>query len=68
VTHAAVADAAMANINGQRDAQQLIFTIREGCAPADLLLEAIGTATEVDHPEYARGFARTLQKALERAT
>ena len=47
-----VADAVMSSIDGQRDAQRLIYAVREGCAPADA--------------GRLRGFARELQKAIER--
>lgn len=66
--YTAIADAAMSNIDGQRDANRLIFAIREGCAAPDLLLSAFDKATAYGHREYARGLCRTLQKAFEGST
>ena len=65
--HAAIADAVMSNIAGQRDAQALLHNLREGCAPADLLLEEFDRVAAAADAERRRAFARTLQKALERA-
>ncbi|CAM5796606.1 hypothetical protein [Rhizobacter fulvus] len=61
----AIGNAVMANIAGQRDANQLLFSIREGCAPADLLLDALDHGQKAGEAEYMRAFARTVQKALE---
>lgn len=61
-------DAVMANIAGQRDAQEVLASLRNGCAPIDLLLEEFDRVAAVGNAEHRRSFARTLQKALERAT
>lgn len=66
--HAAVADAVMSNITGQRDAQRAIFAIREGCAPADALLDAFEILRGTGDADRLRGFARELQKAIERSS
>ena len=63
--HTAIADAVMSNINGQRDAQRLLHALCGGCAPADLLSEAIAAVMATGDAERNRGFARTLQKRLE---
>lgn len=58
----------MSNIGGQRDAQALLHNLLGGCAPADLLLEVFDAVSASGDAERRRSFARTLQKALERAT
>lgn len=63
---AALANAAMATIHGGQDAQRLVFAIRQGCAPADALLEGLQQVQAVDDAERTRSFCRELQKALER--
>ncbi len=60
----AMADQVMQAIQGQTIASKLMHELRAGCAPQDALLEAIRDARE---GERLRGFARALQKALERA-
>lgn len=60
----AAADAAMANIDGQRDAQRLIHAVRQGCAPADAVLEGIHQVQAFGEARL-RGFARELQKTIE---
>jgi len=64
--HAGIADAVMANIYGGRDAQQLLQALRDGCAPADLLLEVIDQVLATQDRGRLQGFARELQKRLER--
>lgn len=54
----------MENIAGGTIASKLLHELRAGCAPPDLLYETI---LEVHEGERLRGFARALQKALERA-
>jgi hypothetical protein len=63
----ALSDAVMANINGQRDAQRLIHAVRQGCAPADALLEGITQVQTLGDADRVRGFVRELQKVIERA-
>lgn len=59
------ADEVMANLTGQRDASHLLHVIRQGCSPADALLEAFKSVAAADNHERLRGFARGVQKALE---
>jgi len=61
-----LADAAMAAIYGTRDAQKVLFDIRGGCASPDAVLTALEAVLSLDDPERLRGFARELQKAIER--
>ncbi len=61
------ADPVMSTIRGSQDAQRLIFAIREGCAPADALLEGLQGILALGDGERLRGFAREIQKRLERA-
>jgi hypothetical protein len=63
---ASLADAAMSSIRGTTDAQRLMATIREGCAPADALLDGMVQVLQAGDPERTRGFFRELQKRLER--
>jgi len=63
---AALADAAMATIHGGQDAQRLVFAIRQGCAPADALLDGLKQVQSAGDDDRLRGFCRELQKALER--
>ena len=64
----ALADAAIAHVRGFEDAQRLLVALREGCAPADALLEALQAVLSVDGAERMRGFCRELQKRLERGS
>lgn len=64
--HTALADAAMASIRGTTDAQRLVHVLREGCAPADALHEALQLVLATGDAERMRGFCRELQKRLER--
>jgi len=63
--HADVADAAMSAIRGTTAAQRLLFTIAQGCAPADLLLEGIEHARAMGDRKYLRAFVREIAKRLE---
>lgn len=65
--HTAVADAVMSNISGQRDAQRLIYTVRQGCAPADALWVSIEKVQATGDAVRVRGFIREVQKSLERS-
>lgn len=58
--------AAMSVIQGSRDAQRLVATIREGCAPADALHEGLEQVRGLADGDRLRGFCRELQKSLER--
>lgn len=64
--HTGLADAAMAAIRGTTDAQRLAHVLREGCAPADAMLEALQLVLATEDSERLRGFCRELQKRLER--
>jgi len=66
--HAAVADAVMSNIAGQRDAQRLIHIVRHDCAPADALLEAFELVRGTGDADRLRGFAREVQKFIEHSS
>lgn len=57
--------AAMSDIAGSGDAQRLLLAVRDGCAPADLLLEAFSQVQATSDAERLRAFARQVQKALE---
>ena len=59
--------AALAVIAGLHDAERLLHALRGGCAPADLLLEAMLQVQAYGDVERARGWARAVQKQLERA-
>ena len=63
---AGAADTAVATIKGVQDAQRLLVALRDGLAPADALLEALQAVLSLDDPVRLRGFARQLQKTLER--
>lgn len=65
--YAATADAVMGTIRGTQDAQRLVYTIRQGCAPADALFEGIAKVQQTGDDARVRGFVRELQKCLERA-
>jgi len=62
-----IADLVMSNINGQRDAQRVIYSIRQGCAPADALHDAFELVRSVGDAVRLQGFARELQKHIERS-
>lgn len=64
---ATLADAVMSNIHGCQDAQAWIYTLRQGCAPADALLEALDQERATGDVHRLRGFVRELQKAIERS-
>ena len=64
---ASFSHAALSAIRGTTDAQRLIFTIRDGCAPPDALLDGMVQVLKQGDPERTRGFFRELQKRLERA-
>ena len=61
-----LADAAMSAIKGCQDTQRLVFALKDGMAPADTLLEGLQAVEAIGDPERLRGFARELQKRLER--
>lgn len=61
-----MSDSVMSNIVGCRDAQHLIFTVRQGCAPADTLLGAFKQVHATGDADRLRGFCREVQKVLER--
>ena len=62
------ADTVMSTIRGQNAAQHLMHVIREGCAPADALLDAVQQVRDTDDNDLLRGFMREIQKGMERAT
>lgn len=64
-THAA---AAVSTIKGVQDAQRLILSIRDGCAPADAVLAGLRLVEATNDAARLRGFCRGLQKTLERGT
>lgn len=64
--HTTMADTAMAAIRGTTDAQRLVHALREGCAPADAMHEALQLVLATKDSERLRGFCRELQKRLER--
>jgi hypothetical protein len=64
--HSGLASAAMASIRGGTDAQHLLHVLREGCAPADALHDALQAVLATNDAERLRGFSRELQKRLER--
>ena len=59
---------ALSVIAGGHDAQQLLEALRGGGAPADLLSEALAEVQAHHDADRLRGWARALQKQLERAT
>lgn len=63
---AAFSDAVMATIHGGQDAQRLLHAVRQGCAPADAILDGLLAVQALNDDERLRGFCRELQKALER--
>ncbi len=65
---ASLSTAALSTIRGGRDAQRLVATIREGCAPADALLEGLRAIAATEDDDRLRGACRGLQKALEGRT
>lgn len=64
--HAVFADQVMSRVHGQRDAQRVLHTIRQGCAPEDALLDAIHAVQATGDAERVRGFVRECQKLAER--
>lgn len=64
----ALADAAMSAIHGCTDAQRLLASIREGCAPSDALLDGFVQVLQLGDQDRTRGFMRELQKRLERGS
>lgn len=62
-----LADVAMSAIKGGQDAQRIAFTLRDGTAPADALLDALKAVEAIGDAERLRGFMREIQKRLERA-
>jgi hypothetical protein len=60
------ADVTMSVIRGSADAERLVASIREGCAPADALMDAIEQVSGLDDDGRLRSFLRGVQKALER--
>lgn len=61
-----MADCVMGTVQGCLAAQRVINTVRQGCAPADALLEALQAVQATGEPERVRGFVREVQKAVER--
>ena len=55
----------MSAIYGGQDAQRLVFTVRDGQAPADALDDALHAVLALNDPERLRAFCRGLQKTLE---
>lgn len=66
-SHAGIADAAMATVRGTTDAQRLIHVLRQGCAPADALHDALQAVLATNDQHRVRGFCREIAKSLERA-
>ena len=62
---AAPSDPVMSAVSGHRDAQRLMFTVRQGCAPADALFEAVELVRNTGDAERLRGFLREVQKTME---
>jgi len=60
------AETAMSVIRGSQDAQRLVASIREGCAPADALMDGVDRVRALNDDDRLRGFLREIQKALER--
>jgi hypothetical protein len=60
--HAAAEASAIA---GDSDAQRLLLALRDGGAPADLLLEVLHQVQTANDAERLRSFMRRVQKALE---
>lgn len=61
-----LAGIALSVVAGQRDAERLLLTLREGVAPPDLLAAALMQVQAQGDPEMQRAWCRRLQKALER--
>lgn len=62
-SHRGMADQVMEAIRGQTMASKLLLDLRDGLAHQDALLDAIRAAGGGDR---LRGFARALQKQIER--
>lgn len=62
-----IADAALGAIRGGTAAQKLLHEIRRGIAAPDALHAALRAEVERADDKRLQGFARELQKALERA-
>lgn len=60
-----LSSAAASTIQGGQDAQRLVATIREGCAPANALLEGLRAIAATKDEDRLSGACRGLQKALE---
>ena len=63
---AAFSDAVMSTIHGGQDAQRLIHAVRQGCAPADALLDGLEAVQALNDADRLRGFCREIQKQIER--
>ena len=62
-----LADAALSSIEGHRAAKHLLHALGGGCAPADLVLQALMQVQAHGDAARLRGFCRALQKRLEHA-
>jgi hypothetical protein len=67
VSGVVITDPVLSTIRGAEDAEALILTIQDGCAVPDALHEALQAVVGGGDPDQLRGFARKLQKTLERA-
>lgn len=59
------ADAEESDFAGDRDARRLLLALRDGAAPADLLLQAFDQVRATNDAERLRAFARHVQCALK---
>lgn len=66
-SNATLATLALDAIRGGQDAQHLMHRIRQGVAGPDDLLAAMGETLSSGSAGRCEGFARELQKQLERA-
>jgi len=60
------AESTISVIRGGEDAQRLVASIREGCAPADALMVGLNQVCALRDDDRLRSFLRGVQKALER--
>lgn len=64
--HTGIADAALASVRGTTAAQRLVHLIRQGHAPSDALHCALQAELVLGDQHRLEGFARELQKTIER--
>lgn len=66
-TDSGLAAVALSTVTGERDAERLLLALQGGMAQSDLVGESLALVLAHDDPARLRGWARAIQKQLERA-